>query len=87
MIYATGGLAYANYKLTASYGGLSASSDTSNAGWTVGGGLEWMFISQWSVKAEYLYFDTGNTSVTLFGTPVTGKLTDSIARVGVNYHF
>ena len=26
-------------------------------GWTVGGGIEYMWSPSWSVKAEYLYFD------------------------------
>jgi outer membrane immunogenic protein len=87
MIYATGGLAYADYKMTASGFGLSASSDTSRAGWTAGAGVEWMFAPQWSTKVEYLYWDTGSTSATLFGIAYTGRARDSIARVGLNYHF
>ena len=31
-------------------------------GWTAGGGAEWMFMPNWSVKAEYLYYDLGKTS-------------------------
>jgi outer membrane immunogenic protein len=89
MIYATGGLAYLDYKLTGCcVGGLTASSDTSKAGWTLGGGVEWMFAPKWSTKVEYLYIDTGNMSVTLFGAPpFTGRATDNIVRVGLNYHF
>lgn len=33
-------------------------SDT-RVGWTVGGGLEWGFRSNWSAKLEYLYYDLG----------------------------
>jgi len=29
-------------------------------GWTIGGGLEWLFMPNWSVKAEALYYDLGN---------------------------
>jgi outer membrane immunogenic protein len=87
MIYATGGLSYGDYKLTGSGFGLTASSDTSKAGWTAGAGVEWMFAPQWSTKVEYLYWDTGSTSATLFGVPYTGRAKDSIARVGLNYHF
>jgi outer membrane immunogenic protein len=28
-------------------------------GWTAGGGLEWMFVKDWSAKVEYLYYDLG----------------------------
>jgi outer membrane immunogenic protein len=39
-------------------------------GWTAGGGLEWMFMPNWSLKAEALYFNLGN--VTLASSPVAG---------------
>jgi outer membrane immunogenic protein len=29
------------------------------AGWTAGGGVEWMFAQNWSAKLEYLYYDLG----------------------------
>ena len=32
---------------------------TTRYGWTVGGGIEYMWSPTWSVKAEYLYFDFG----------------------------
>ena len=32
-------------------------------GWVIGGGVEYLFAPSWSVKAEYLYFDFGNTNV------------------------
>ena len=31
-------------------------------GWTAGGGLEWLFSPNWSVKAEYLYYDLGRVT-------------------------
>jgi long-subunit fatty acid transport protein len=33
-----------------------------NAGWTAGGGLEYMLTSNWSVAARYLYVDLGKVS-------------------------
>jgi outer membrane immunogenic protein len=78
LAYVTGGLAYGGVNLKSSaasfapgidvLSGLSAAwgsaggfSDT-RAGWTVGGGLEWMFLPNWSAKVEYLYYDLGNIS-------------------------
>ena len=60
------------------------------SGWTVGGGVEWAFQNNWSAKVEYLYVDFGNgptvpASAAL--TVVSGKMTDNIARLGVNYKF
>ncbi len=34
-------------------------------GWTAGGGVEWMALTNWSLKVEYLYYDLGNMSGSL----------------------
>jgi outer membrane immunogenic protein len=75
LLYATGGLALTDLKVTSSFrdnitfaGGSGASmfaSDSSvKAGWTVGGGAEWALHDGWSVKGEYLYVDFGSVSAT-----------------------
>ncbi|HEY4847033.1 MAG TPA: outer membrane beta-barrel protein [Methylocella sp.] len=70
-------------------------------GWTAGGGLEWMFAPNWSLKAEYLYYDLGTvtfgvgalTVATAAGTVFTDPVAAStrwnghIVRAGLNYHF
>jgi outer membrane immunogenic protein len=75
-------------------------SDT-RVGWTVGGGLEWLFLPNWSAKVEYLYYDLGSVS-TNFLLPqhdnasgnnalsvgqTTTRFDGHIVRAGVNYHF
>jgi outer membrane immunogenic protein len=87
LLYVTGGASYADLKLSLSSGGVTLSSHDSKAGWVVGGGWEFMFAERWSAKLEGLYFDTGNTSATLFGVTLSGRAHDVIARAGVNYHF
>lgn len=83
--YVTGGLAVGDIK--ASVPGL-ASTDTTNAGWTVGAGIEFAIAGHWTAKAEYLYVDLGNASV-----PVTGFTTQNVSftanvfRGGINYRF
>jgi outer membrane immunogenic protein len=32
-------------------------------GWTAGGGVEWMFMPNWSLKAEALYWDLGRMNI------------------------
>ena len=70
-------------------------------GWSAGGGAEWMFMPNWSLKAEAIYYDLGSVNVNSYtlasGGPGTlGVLGGSttrinyqgvIARGGVNYHF
>ncbi|MGA8169992.1 MAG: outer membrane beta-barrel protein [Methylocystis sp.] len=115
LVYATGGLAYGGANLNSSFsatemnaagafvgsafGGVSQSN--TQVGWTVGGGLEWMFAHNWSAKVEYLYYDLGTLSVSgpvQYANSVTGatgfgasqtsaQFNGHIVRAGVNYHF
>ena len=103
LAYVTGGLAYGSVKtditlqtiaVPGSTGSRSSNSSSSTrAGWTVGGGLEAMFASNWSGKLEYLYVDLGtfNNSVSVplppVGANVSSRVTDHIFRAGINYHF
>src|SRR5262249_22783585 len=111
LLYATWGLAYGHTSTSVSFAEIAslfsgfnanaaASVDAWRTGWTVGGGFEWMFAPQWSVKAEYLYYDLGtvtvNNTITAFSgsTPFFGatiaseaNYRGSIARGGINYHF
>jgi outer membrane immunogenic protein len=101
LIYVTGGLAYADidYTTTAFFpatGNLFVGTASSTeAGWTFGGGFEWGLAPNWSVKAEYLYYDLGDTTVVgsattappAFTTVSTIDNSGHIIRVGVNYRF
>ena len=101
LLYATGGLAYGNFSGSSWTLPLDIGTWSSlRAGWTVGAGVEAALGNNWSVKFEYLYMDLGhvggssaiNTTVAR-GTTTTlsyvfnTRFTDSIARVGLNYHF
>ncbi|GAC1341000.1 MAG: porin family protein [Beijerinckiaceae bacterium] len=37
----------------------TTSGSQARVGWTAGGGIEWMFLPNWSVKGEALYYDLG----------------------------
>jgi outer membrane immunogenic protein len=87
LIYATGGAAWNNYEASATLAGATVSDSTTKSAWTVGGGVEWMFLPQWSAKLEYLYIDTGDLAVVAAGTTFTARAKDNIVRAGVNYHF
>jgi outer membrane immunogenic protein len=72
-------------------------------GWHIGGGAEWMFMPNWSLKAEAFYYDLGSLNVSTapfapamyysayYGfanlTQTNVKFDGVVARVGVNYHF
>jgi outer membrane immunogenic protein len=88
LIYAKGGVAFRDDSgLAATAGFLPAVTNRESTGYTVGGGLEYMFAPAWSAKVEYQYYNFDNTTVV---TPV-GALSykDDLhtVKVGVNYHF
>jgi outer membrane immunogenic protein len=106
LVYATGGLAYGReesstlivFRNTAAAppGAAFGSASGTHTGWTVGAGLEWMLLSNWSAKVEYLHYDLGSLSYptggyTAAAPPVATSTTDrfrgDIIRVGVNYRF
>ena len=91
LIYATGGLAYAQYKSTLNdvIFPFTVSSGSSKFGWTLGAGFEYAVTNNWSVKAEYLYMQFPNKNVVSnpVGYAFTFKEKASIARAGVNYRF
>jgi outer membrane immunogenic protein len=85
--YATGGLAVGNIRATVPG---AVGIDRTNAGWTVGGGLEYGLANNWTVKAEYLFVDLRKAGCdTLCGLPLGSNigLTTNIARAGLNYRF
>ena len=87
--YVTGGGAYGNVKATVSIpiAGLAASSSSDQFGWTIGGGLEYAFLGNWTAKIEYLYVDLGsfNTGPAPIVNNVSFK--ENIVRAGLNYKF
>jgi outer membrane immunogenic protein len=90
LLYGTGGVAIADTKVSATAPGLTFNDSKTQTGWTVGAGVEWMFMPRWSLKAEYLYrrFDSQTFFVAQFppGIP-TGTLAINSGQVGVNFHF
>jgi len=58
-------------------------------GWTVGAGLEYMFAPNWSAKAEYQYYNFGNTNFTAPAAIAGTHFRDDehTVKVGVNYRF
>jgi outer membrane immunogenic protein len=101
LFYFQGGGAWAHTttSVTVTSGGALFGGQTSNtrSGWTIGGGLEYLFTPSWSAFVEYNYMDFGSKSgtvVTPAGTFCAGagcswsaNATESNVLVGVNYRF
>jgi outer membrane immunogenic protein len=105
LIYATGGFAYGGGGGNNFCGGIAfgCGGDDTRTGWTVGGGLEYAFTNNWTVKIEGLYvnLDGGGSNNGLLGfvngapvflppgfvTNAVDEQTFGVVRVGLNYKF
>jgi outer membrane immunogenic protein len=99
MIYVTGGGAWTGVELnggaTLFTGGTGTfTTSSTQSGYVLGAGYEWMIAPNWSLRGEYLYYGfTSNltsTALTIPGATITGnanKFNTSVARLGLNYKF
>ena len=89
LLYGTGGFAYGFATQNTGWWQNSAT----QTGWTAGGGLEWMFMRNWSLKLEYLYsqISGGNNNTWLNAGRGVNNVNNftrwNTVRAGVNYHF
>jgi outer membrane immunogenic protein len=106
MLYVTGGAAFgeveSNATITSTATFLfnapfttfaSGTATNTRAGYTVGGGSEWVLSGPWTAKLEYLFVDLGTVSNTFVGGGVvptvvaSSHVRDNIVRIGINYRF
>ena len=86
--YITGGAAFGNIKASLVGPATILAASQSRTGWTIGGGVEYAFLENWSAKLEYLYVDLGSYD-TGFLTPLVANTSfrENIFRAGLNYRF
>ena len=86
MPYVTGGVAVGDIR--ANPVGFAGVRDT-NAGWTIGAGVEAAITQNVTAKLEYLYVDLGNVacSAASCGVATNVDFTANIVRGGVNFKF
>ncbi len=99
LIYATGGVAFAelNAHLQTILGYDSVSN--TRTGWTIGGGIEYAISNNWSVRAEYRYAQFGHSTLvgnSFFGiefchdcsaTNLSRTVNENRVNVGFSYKF
>jgi outer membrane immunogenic protein len=83
LFYVTGGLAYGNIRSSVDF--FTGGSNTTRAGWTLGGGVEFAIAGPWTAKIEYLYADLGRNSNDVLGD--SARFNANIVRAGINYRF
>lgn len=99
LLYAKGGVAFregnhVNVYDTFTGAPVAFTSSRDSVGWTVGGGLEYLFTQNWSGKIEYQYYNFGNTDVTIPVAPATlapaavsYRADVHTIKAGINYRF
>jgi outer membrane immunogenic protein len=68
LLYGTGGVAFAHFSDAWGYapiGGQDFASNDVRAGWTAGGGLEYMIDRHWTARIEGLYADYGTKTISV----------------------
>jgi outer membrane immunogenic protein len=95
LLYFQGGAAWGHTSTNATFAGVQTGQlSTTRTGWTIGGGVEWMFAPHWSAFLEGNWMDFGSRSGTVVtpnlavaGVPWSAKATEATVLVGVNYRF
>jgi outer membrane immunogenic protein len=100
LIYATGGFAYGgggNNNNTVFINGIAVSNgnNSTNTGWTVGGGVEYAFTNNFTARVEGLYVNLGsnnnNNAALLVNNTLVGATKSNnefgVVRAGLNYKF
>lgn len=91
LIYTTGGLAMMDTRNSfTNFGGPFISATNHKLGLAVGAGIETALTDKMSLKAEYLYVDTGHATVTdpaKTASFIKFKNSANVFRFGINYKF
>lgn len=83
LFYGTVGLAYGSLRLQNTFTRVSESH--TSTGLAAGAGLEIAFVTNWTVRAEYLYVNLNDNSYILDGTQ--HGIQSSLLRLGISYRF
>ena len=101
LFFATGGVVWLHGTTTRTitlspshaFDGLAATASGTDAGWTVGGGIDWGFAPNWSVNLEYRYMDVNADRDFIYPTASSAsrhnESTEKIntVRISLDYHF
>jgi outer membrane immunogenic protein len=90
LIYGTGGFGFGHLEMSTTLlsNGATAGSSRNEVGWTAGGGAEFIVDRNWSIKAEYLYYDFGTNTYTVDAAQrIKVDTTIHTGKIGFNYRF
>ena len=90
LLYAKGGVAFADFDYSHLSGGGPRSASTTDTGFMLGAGIEYGFTENVSAKLEYGYFAFGDDTVNVSTAPLINVAHDRdihAVTLGVNYRF
>jgi outer membrane immunogenic protein len=95
LLYVKGGYGFrdngSNIAVTVAGAPVPFTYNRSQDGYTVGGGLEYMFTQNWSGKLEYQYFNFGNSQFIAGPVALVGlgsfRSNEQTFKAGINYRF
>ncbi|MGO4334285.1 outer membrane protein [Labrys sp. KB_33_2] len=91
LLYATGGIAFANGKLSDSgqyFGTAYGTSDTNtHIGWTIGAGAEYAFTQNWIGRLEVRYTDFQKKRYVVTDPSVKAGWNQTTVNLGISYKF
>jgi outer membrane immunogenic protein len=93
LVYVKGGYAYSDTSESLTFAGVPVPFSFNNGhqnGYTVGAGLEYMFIQNWSAKVEYQYYNFGSSQFTAPAPLVpfgSFRSDEHVVKAGLNYRF
>ena len=108
LFYVKGGAAFVEESVTVSHPAIAgvtpafvATVSNNDARWTIGGGIEWAFANNWTLKGEYMFIGSDTNSPCAFNPGVAGGIVPagnycwnhsgfdgiSTAKIGLNYLF
>jgi outer membrane immunogenic protein len=93
LIYGKGGVAFVQEDWTITSNNAAAVGTFDRHGWMVGGGVEYALWGNWSVKAEYNYYDFGTLHETLTRKNAANFIVGNVdahshlGKAGINFRF
>lgn len=90
LLYGTAGAGWANDTADITDGKTTANAATNHFGWVGGGGLEYMFATNWTARLEYLHYDLGKASYSfgpVININVPAELKVDTVKFGLAYKF
>lgn len=87
LLYAAGGGGYGGEREEISTPAFDGTGTSIRPFWTVGAGLEFAVLKNFTIRAEYLFAQSFNQTSTISPVTITNHMRDNIGLIGLSYKF